>query len=245
MRNIAVIPARSGSKGLKNKNIKDLCGKPLMAFSIEAAVESGLYDVVHVSTDSEEYAQIARMYGADVPFLREGSLAQDDSTTWDAMRYVIEQYKDLGKEFDTLTVLQPTSPLRDADDIRGAWVFFNDKDANMVSSVVEMEHSPLWSNVLPKDFSMENFEDENVTYLPRQNLPTYYRENGAIYILKVEHLYSKMNLYKNGCYAYIMSKYNSIDIDDETDFLLAEFYIKKLRIIGKKLPKDKTIKGIC
>lgn len=225
MKNIAVIPARSGSKGLRNKNIKELCGKPLMAYTIEAALRSGLYNVVHVSTDSSEYAEIAREYGADIPFLRDDSLAQDDSTTWDAMRYVIEQYRELGEEFDTITVLQPTSPLRDVDDIRGAWDFFLDKEANMISTVVEMEHSPLWSNVLPDDLSMENFEDEKISYLPRQSLPTYYRENGAIYILKVKHLYSKGNLYKNGCYAYIMSKENSVDIDDEMDFLVAEFYM--------------------
>lgn len=229
MKNIAVIPARSGSKGLKDKNIMSLYGKPLIAYSIEAAINSGLYDVVHVSTDSAEYAQIAQKYGADVPFLRDKQLAQDNSSTWDAMRYVVEQYKELGKEFDTLTVLQPTSPLRDVEDIRGAWKCFVDKEANMISSVVEMEHSPLWCNVLPDDLSMKNFEDEKNSYLPRQSLPTYYRENGAIYILKIAHLFGMENLYKNNCYAYIMSKENSIDIDDEMDFLLVEFYLKKSR----------------
>lgn len=225
MKNIAVIPARSGSKGLKDKNIRKLYGKPLIAYSIETAINSGLYDVVHVSTDSGKYAEIAQQYGADVPFLRDKQLAGDDSSTWDAMKYVVEQYKKNGKEFDTLTVLQPTSPLRDVEDIKGAWKFFVEKKANMISSVVEMDHSPLWCNCLPDDLSMENFEKEEISYLPRQSLPTYYRENGAIYILKIEHLLGTDNLYKNKCYAYIMSKENSIDIDDEMDLLLAELFL--------------------
>lgn len=225
MKNIAVIPARSGSKGLKDKNIRSLYGKPLIAYSIEAAINSGIYDVVHVSTDSAEYAKIAQQYGADVPFLRDKQLARDDSSTWEAMKYVVEQYKKVGKEFDTMTVLQPTSPLRGVDDIKGAWKSFLDKNANMISSVVEMDHSPLWCNCLPNDLSMENFENEEISYLPRQSLPTYYRENGAIYILKIMHLFGPDNLYKNKCYAYIMSKENSIDIDDEMDFLLAELYL--------------------
>lgn len=116
MKNIAVIPARSGSKGLKDKNIKELNGKSLLAQSIEAAQESGRFDTIHVSIDSEYYAEIAKKYGADVPFLRSAELASDTSSTWDTVRFVLEEYTKLGKEFDTITVLQPTSPLRTAED---------------------------------------------------------------------------------------------------------------------------------
>lgn len=226
MRNIAVIPARSGSKGLKDKNIKELNGKPLLAYSIGAAVNSKRFDVIHVSTDSEKYADIARKYGADVPFLRSMEMASDTATTWDAVRFVLKEYKQRGQEFDTVTVLQPTSPLRTQEDIMGAFKFFNDKEANMISSVCEMDHSPLWSNTLPEDFSMKDFEDEKVAFLPRQSLPTYYRENGAIYLLKTEHLFKAENIYKEKCYAYVMEKNHSIDIDDELDFLLAETVLK-------------------
>ena len=222
MKNLAVIPARCGSKGLKDKNIKELCGKPLLAYSVEAAQQAGIFDCVHVSTDSEEYQKIAMEYGADVPFLRSAQMASDTSSTWDAMRFVVEKYRKRGEDFDTLTVLQPTSPLRTGEDIVGAYKFFMDKDANMISSVCEMEHSPLWSNVLPDDLSMENFEDEKLAFLPRQQLPTYYRENGAIYMLKTEHLFSQKNIYKEKCYAYIMDRSHSIDIDTELDFLMAE-----------------------
>ena len=91
MKNIAIIPARSGSKGLPDKNIRELCGKPMLAYSIEAAKKSGKIDVVHVSTDSEHYAEIAKAYGADVPFLRTGEFSGDTATTWDVVRFVLEE----------------------------------------------------------------------------------------------------------------------------------------------------------
>ena len=106
MKNLAVIPARSGSKGLKHKNIRIFAGKPLMAYTIEAAIESNQFECVHVSTDSLEYADIARKNGADVPFMRSEKLSADDANTWDTIRFVINEYRKLGKEFDTVTVLQ-------------------------------------------------------------------------------------------------------------------------------------------
>lgn len=225
MRIIAIIPARSGSKGLKDKNIKHLKGKPLLAYSIEAAKQSGIFDRIHVSTDSERYATIAREYGADVPFLRNAETSTDSATTWDAVRYVLDQYEKRGECFDVIVVLQPTSPLRTSIDIQGAYQLFIDKQANMISTVCEMDHSPLWSNTLPEDLSMENFEDEEIAYLPRQSLPTYYRENGAIYILKTEHLYKAKHLYKDGCFAYIMERSHSLDIDTEMDFRIASIFL--------------------
>ena len=104
MRNIAIIPARSGSKGLKDKNIKELNGKPLMAYTIEAALESGIFDCAHVSTDSEKYAEIGRQFGADVPFLWDAKLSGDKSSTWDALSYVLQEYRKRGKECELVTV---------------------------------------------------------------------------------------------------------------------------------------------
>lgn len=223
---IAIIPARSGSKGLKNKNIKELNGKPLLVYAILAAQKTKLFDTIHVSTDSVEYAEIAKKWGADEPFLRSAEFAADDATTWDAVKYVLSEYSKRGQSFDTVTVLQPTSPLRTARDIKNAFQFFEDKKANMISSVCKMDHSPLWSNTLPEDLSMTEFEDEQLTYLPRQALPTYYRENGAIYILKVAHLLSATNIYKDKCFAYIMDQLHSVDIDCELDFWIAETIMK-------------------
>ena len=107
MKNLAVIPARSGSKGLKDKNIKELCGKPLLAYSIAAAQKSKIFDKIHVSTDSEIYKKIAVEYGADVPFLRTAEMSSDIATMWDAMKYVINEYRKCGEVFDTITILQP------------------------------------------------------------------------------------------------------------------------------------------
>lgn len=117
MRNIAIIPARSGSKGLKDKNIKLLNGVPLLAYTIKAAVESNMFNEIFVSTDSEVYAQIAREWGANVPFLRSAELSGDEVSAWDVVRDSIKRYEGLGKKFDTVALLQPTSPLRTSKDI--------------------------------------------------------------------------------------------------------------------------------
>ena len=135
MRNIAIIIARSGSKGLKNKNIRLLKGKPLMAYTIEAALKSKCFDKVMVSTDSKKYADIAREYGAEVPFLRSKETAKDSTSPWDVVKEVLDQYKLMGEEFDTFALLQPTSPLRDHKDIRNAYKEFDEKKANAVVSM--------------------------------------------------------------------------------------------------------------
>lgn len=222
MKHLAVIPARSGSKGLKHKNIKNLGGIPLMGHTIQAARDCGRFSCVHLSTDSEDYADVGRQFGADVPFLREAGLASDQAGSWDVVRWVVKQFQERGQRFDTVVLLQPTSPLRTADDIEGAYGLFLEKEANMVVSVCEMEHSPLWSNTLPKDFSMEQFEDPALSDIPRQELPVYYRMNGAIYIARTDFLFSGKPIYGERSYAYLMDRESSVDIDDELDFLVAE-----------------------
>lgn len=226
MKSIAVIPARSGSKGLKDKNIKEFNGKPLMAYAIEAAQKARLYDCIHVSTDSEHYAEIAKKHGAEVPFLRSEEMSSDLVTTWDTMRFVLSEYEKIGKSFDVLTVLQPTSPLRTWEDICNAYELFQSKKADSVVGVCEMEHSPLWSNTLSEDGCLNSFIRTEVNG-PRQKLSTYYRINGAIYIVGARFLMGYGNLYGEQGYAYIMSKEHSIDIDDEMDFAIAEFLAKR------------------
>lgn len=225
MKSIAIIPARSGSKGLKDKNIKELNGKPMMAYSIGAALRSNRFDCVHVSTDSEQYAEIARTYGADVPFLRERTLAQDHTSTWDALRYVIRKYEEMGQRFDLVTLLQPTSPLRDENDICNAFQIFEEKNADAVISVCELEHSVQICNTLGENGSMNQFIDSNKVG-PRQAHETFYRINGAIYIQKTQMLMKKENLYNENSYAYVMDKVNSIDVDDLFDFRMAEMAMK-------------------
>lgn len=221
MRSIAIIPARSGSKGLPDKNIKLLNGKPLLAYSIEAALVSGMFDAVHVSTDSERYADIARQYGADEPFLRSAETSSDTASSEDAIREVLRRYEKMGQRFDAFMLLQPTSPLRTAGDIRAAFDVMTEKHAESVVSVCEMEHSPLWSNTLPPDGSMRAFIRADGSKR-RQELETYYRMNGAIYLVKTEHFLRTGSLYGDDCYAYIMTAERSVDIDTPTDFLFAE-----------------------
>lgn len=228
MKHIAVIPARSGSKGLADKNIKALDGQPLIAYSLKAAFESNLFDCVHVSTDSKQYAEIALAYGADVPFLRKEALSTDQASTWDVIQDVLDEYSKLHKEFDMITILQPTSPLRTAEDIRKAYQLFVERDADTVISVCEMEHSPLWSHTLPEDLCMDEFLNQR-TNQARQQLPVYYRLNGAIYMLKTEVLSRLERLYGNKSYAYIMDTAHSIDIDTQLDFDMAEFIMRKTR----------------
>lgn len=224
-KNLAVIPARSGSKGLAHKNIKLLNGKPLIAYTIEVAKESGLFDEIYVSTDSEEYGKIALEYGAKVPFLRSDETATDTASSWDVVKEALLRYEEIGKEYEVVTLLQPTAPFRGVDDILKAHVLFNVKKANTVVSVCEVDHSPLWSNTLPEDYSMDNFIRPDLVNSPRQKLKQYYRINGAIYMVRTDYLDKCNTIYDNSSYAYIMDKKHSIDIDDEFDFIMAEALI--------------------
>lgn len=226
MRNLAIITARSGSKGLPDKNIKLLNGKPLMAYTIDVAIESNMFEEIFVSTDSVEYADIAREYGASVPFLRSVETAGDSSSSWDVVKETLIRYREIGKEFDTVSLLQPTSPLRRADDIIGGYNLMERKNANAIVAVCETDHSPLLCNVLSADLSMQRFISDGVFNKPRQELPIYYRVNGALYIVKTSTLKDDFDLYNDKCYAYIMDKKYSIDIDDELDFQVAQLIMR-------------------
>jgi CMP-N,N'-diacetyllegionaminic acid synthase len=225
VRNIAIIPARSGSKGLEHKNIKILNGKPLIAYAIEAAQKSNLFDEIFVSTDSDEYARIAREWGASVPFLRSKELSSDTASSWDVVSATLKEYEKLGRCFDTFTLLQPTSPLRTSDDILGGYNEMNIKNANAIVGVCEVDHSPLWSNTLPEDLSLNKFIEKDFLGVPRQSLPTYYRINGALYIARVSYFNLNEDIYNERCYAYIMKIEASVDIDNELDFTIAETLI--------------------
>lgn len=226
MRNIAIITARSGSKGLKDKNIRELCGKPLLAYSVECALKSGQFDKVFVSTDSSHYARIAEEYGADASFLRTAENSGDKAGSWDVVREVIEKFEGENEYFDNIMLLQPTSPLRTEEDICSCFALMEEKAANAVISVCESEHTPLWCNTLPDDLCMDNFRNGKYFDLPRQELPAYYRINGAVYLIKREEL-DMSPMFRNRCFAYIMPHERSIDIDTEFDFKIAEVFMKE------------------
>lgn len=227
MKNLAIIPARSGSKGIKNKNIRLLDGKPLMAYSIEAAMNAKIFDCVHVSTDSTEYADIARRYGASVDFLRSNALSGDSVSSMDVIKFVIAEYVKRQLEFETVMLLQPTSPLRTADNILEAYEIFQNNNAESVISVCECEYLPLLSNTLPENYSMFQFLDTDFAYMRRQEVGKYYRINGAIYLMNTKLLQDSRSIYGPKSYAYIMKKEQSVDIDDEYDLKLAEFFMSE------------------
>ena len=222
MRNIAIIPARSGSKGVPDKNIRKLAGKPLIVYSIEAAIQSKMFDTVMVSTDSERYAEIARENGAEVPFLRSKKTSSDGASSWDAVAEVLEEYHKLGNDYETFMLLQPTSPLRTYLNIQEAYREMMEKQANTIVSLCEMDHSPLQSNTLPESLSLDNFIRTESKGKRRQDMERYYRFNGAIYLAKADFFEDNHDIYREKCFAYIMDKRSSIDIDDEYDFAIAE-----------------------
>lgn len=229
MSDIAIIPARSGSKGLPDKNIRPMRGKPLLAYAIEAARKSGLFSRVFVSTDSERYAEIARQYGADVPFLRSEALASDTASPWDAVEEVLKNYEARGEHFTRFALLQPTSPLRTAEDLIAADEVYRKRNAKAVVAVCEAEHPLNYYNLLGKDGSMTGFLKKQ-SARPRQMDETYYRINGVIYLSDVEHFRTHEIIYDSDCYAYVMDQARSIDIDRQLDFDIAEYLMEKLGI---------------
>lgn len=225
MNNLAIIPARSGSKGLKDKNIRLLVDKPLIAYSIAAAQDSCLFSRIMLSTDSFQYANIAKEYGAEVPFLRSQTTSSDSANSWDVVKEVLNEYLKMGIKFDTICLLQPTSPLRQSADIIAGYKEFEAKSADAITAVCAMEHSPLWSMLLPEDLSLEEFRT-NMRTVPRQMLKTYYRINGALYIRKVEYKDDRIVILDKREFAYIMERSRSVDIDTYDDFQYAAFVIR-------------------
>lgn len=216
---LAVIPARGGSKGIPGKNIKDLNGKPLIAYSIEAALACEKIDRVVVSTDSEEIAVVAKKYGADVPFLRPAVLAGDTSKTIDTVMDVLER---LQEAYEYVVLLQPTSPLRTAQDITGAIdkATVTGKDVVSVSPVKE---HPILMREINTEGELTPLLAEGST-VRRQDMKEVYRVNGAVYVNHVAELTKETSLNDNPV-GYVMPIERSIDIDEESDFLLAEHFM--------------------
>lgn len=198
-----------------------LGGKPMLAYTVEACLESKCFQRVHVSTDSKVYATIAREYGADVPFLRDYKYSTDQASTEDVVRFVLDEYDKRGEHYDTFAIMQPTSPLRTADDIKKSFELMKEKQADSVIGICKMEHSPIWSNILPENGSMNGFLDVTQN-LNRQSFSQYYRINGAMYLVKREIYTQHTAMYGPNSYAYVMPKSRSIDIDDEVDYRVAQ-----------------------
>ena len=222
---VALIPARAGSKRLINKNLLPLAGKPLIAWSIETALNSPEIDDVVVSTDSIDIKQVAIDFGATVPFMRPNDLSHDTATTDDVLMHAIEELKLTPS--DIIVLLQPTSPLRDYEDIGNALSQLNDRNVQGVVSVCECEHSPMWSNTLADNMKMGGFIRPEIATKRSQDLPRYYRLNGAIYAYRVSYLNKyKSRFYSDEIKASLMPANKSVDIDNEIDFQLAGFLMQ-------------------
>lgn len=219
---LAIIPARGGSKRLPRKNTLPLNNKPLISYSIQAGLECQHINTVLVSSDDPETLRISQKLGAQV-IQRPSILARDTSSTFEAIKHAIENTHN----HDYIVLLQPTSPLRVAKHITQAIELLELKNADAIISVCEMDHSPLWSNTLDSSLSMSNFLSDEVENKRSQNLKTFYRLNGAIYICKTSKLLkNKSFMLKENIYAYVMDKKDSIDIDEKHDFDLAEVILK-------------------
>ncbi len=228
MKIIAIIPARSGSKGLPDKNIKSVCGRPLMDYTIKAAIDSECFETVMVSTDSEKYAEIAKKCGADVPFMRSATTAGDKAGSWDVVREILNNYKKKGIIYDYVALLQPTSPLRSVVDIRMAVKMLDADSVNNVVSVTETEHPVQWCFTLPADLEMLEYAKSPYNNMRRQDLIKHYQENGAIYLVNANKIINDdYNLYEDKCFAYIMPRERSIDIDTKLDLIVLKAIIEE------------------
>lgn len=224
MKSIGVIPAREGSKSIKNKNLIDVSGKPLIAWTIESALKSKL-DKVVVSTDSKLIADISKDYGAEVPFPRPKKLSQDTSHTYEAIYHMVNNIDD---KFDTVVTLQPTSPLRTHKHINEALSEYYKSKSNSLISITKAEFPPFWLLEI-KDERVELAFDffEDPFNLERQEFPELYKPNGAIYITDYSYLMDYSNLIDyDDCSYYIMDEISSIDIDTKLDYKLALEYME-------------------
>ncbi len=216
---LAIIPARGGSKRLPRKNLLDLHGKPLIAWSIEAGLNCRYIDKVVVSSDDDEILEISQKFGADI-LKRPTELANDTAKSFDAIEHTI---KSLKLYYDYIVLLQPTSPLRESKHIDESIELLEKKDADAVISVCEVEHSPLWSNTLDDTLSMKGFLRDEVLHKRSQDIEKYYRINGAIYICKTEKLIEEKSFFlKDNIFAYVMDRESSVDIDEEVDFKITK-----------------------
>jgi len=224
MKRLAIIPARSGSKGLKDKNIIDLCGKPLMAYSIIAARDSKLFDKVIVSTDSDKYADIAESYGAEV-MMRGEELSGDKVPTFSVIEDIFRRLE--SETYDYFALLQPTSPMRNAGHIIEAVKLFenNMDEFDFLVSVKESEHAGVLIKPIEEDLSLKHFDTDFANYA-RQKYKEYC-PNGAIYLGKIDKYLERKHFYGDKSIAYIMNRLDSVDIDDELDYLVATQVMKR------------------
>lgn len=233
---VCVIPARGGSKGVPRKNIKQLAGKPLIAYTIEQALESQYIDRVIVSTEDMEIAEISKEYGAEVPFMRPDALSGDQVATVDVLIHAISWLEKEDKfNFDILVLLHTTTPLRAVEDIDACIEMLNDTKADNIFSVTEAHRNPYFNMVEITTNGKVQLSKEG-SFSSRQSAPKVYDMNSSIYIWWKDVLKREMKIFLDNSKIYIMSKERSIDIDNELDFKMCQM------LLPERLDRAKTNK---
>lgn len=224
---LGLIPARGGSKGLPGKNTRDLCGKPLIAWTIDAARASSCLDAVVVSTDDSSIAAIAAKHGAEVPFLRPADLAGDTASSIDVVIHAIDALAAEGRVFDLVVLLEPTSPLREASDIDNGVSRMLSMGAGAVVSVCRAESAhPAFMYRQRADERLVPFMERQPTGLRRQEIEPLFFLEGSLYASRIDVLRAKRSFYHDDTIAYEVPKWKSIEIDDLDDFLMVEALAK-------------------
>ncbi len=233
---LAIIPARGGSKGLPGKNILPLAGKPLIAWSIEAAFGSKILDKCIVSTDNNEIAKVAKKYGCEVPFIRPERLATDESTTLDVLEHSIRFFNEQSIEFDYIVLLEPTSPLRDSNDIDTAIKLLNEnrKQADSIVGVSKVESThPVFDVSINNDGLIYPYVGGAFKVFRRQEVEELYFFEGSVYVSDIQILLKKKSFYHGRTLPYIVPRWKSLEIDEMVDMITAEALIKNKSLFSK------------
>ena len=213
---LSIIPARGGSKGLPRKNIIDLAGKPLIAWTIEASISSKYITKTIVSSDDDEILEVSKKYGSEI-VRRPDNLASDTATSESGVEHVIDYLKSIGEEFDLIILLQPTSPLRTFSDINRAFEIVFDSDATALISVTEIDNKFLKSFKENSNGFLKSVSNNEYPFMRRQDLPITYIGNGAIYIIMMDEFMKKLSFLTDRTAPYIMDVAKSLDIDTFSD----------------------------
>ena len=229
LRVLGLIPARGGSKGVPRKNIKELGGKPLLAYTAECALSASRLARVVLSTDDDEIAQIGRQLGLHVPFLRPADLATDTTPTYPVVMHALECLGDAGEHFDAVCLLQPTNPLRNSDDVNGCIELLEKTGADAVVTVrrVPDEYNPSWVFWKDADGKMSLSTGESVPISRRQDLTPAYHRDGSIYVSRCDSLRSSGNLYGADVRGYESPQTEYVNIDTQADWVAASALIEQ------------------
>lgn len=221
MRNLAIITARGGSKRIPRKNIKDFLGKPIIAYSIEAAIKSEIFDEVMVSTDDDEIANIAKQYGAKVPFMRSAKTSDDYATTNDVIFEVVNSYQKLGENFDYLCCMYPTAPFVNDTILKEAYNKIKTNKYDLVLPIVPFSFPVQRSFIKNESGAIEYSQPENINKRS-QDLPNHFHDVGQFYFVGVESYLQRKSLVGKNMYGIEIEELQAQDIDNETDWKIAE-----------------------